>query len=173
MSPNPDPSCTLDQPLRGSGPDPRAGSPGRPWAFLALRGLATAMLAAASGGALAQALPPASPGLWQFWRTDSARAPNRPADLTICVDAAGARDPALMVGQAPGDASCEMRGLRRVDGLGLDATLSCPGGRLMKASVRFSSPNAFVTQLEHTSGPARGGLVPGFVHARRVAECTR
>lgn len=159
----------------------RAGLPHAPrrrsvWARLhgTARTLGCALAAglACAASAHAQASVSPSPGLWNLWRTDSTGTPKRPPDLTICVDAAGARDPALLMGEAPGDASCQVRGMRRTDPLALEATLNCSGASVLKMAVRFSSSEAFVTRLEPIAGRERG--VPArFVHAQREAGCTR
>lgn len=159
----------------------RAGLPRAPRrcsAWVRLHGAARSLgwvLAAAlacSAGAHAQTSVSPSPGLWNLWRTDSAATPKRPPDLTICVDATGARDPALLMGEAPGDASCQMRGTRRTDPLALEATLNCPTASVLKMAVRFSSGEAFVTRLEPIAGRERGAPAR-FVHAQREAGCTR
>ena len=93
-------------------------------------------LGCAAAGVHAQAAVSPTPGLWFVWRADSPQAPTSPPSLTLCVDAAGARDPALLMGEAPGDASCTVRGTRRTDPLGLEATLTCPGGRIVTISSR-------------------------------------
>jgi hypothetical protein len=138
----------------------------------ALQGLVAAGLLGAAGVALAQGLPTLSPGLWEIWRSDSARTPARPPDLTICVDAAGVRDPALLMGEAPGDASCRLGAVRRSEAPGIDASLTCPGGLVFKASVRLASPTAFVTQLEPAPGGPRGASTR-YIHAHQQGGCTR
>ena len=156
------------QPARGMCPRP----PRPRGSTRVLHGLVAASLLGAASVALAQALPTLSPGLWEIWRSDSARTPTRPPDLTICVDAAGARDPALLMGEAPGDASCRLGAVRRSEAPGIDASLTCPGGQVFKASVRPTSPTAFVTQLEPAPGGPRGASTR-YIHARQQGGCTR
>jgi hypothetical protein len=131
-----------------------------------------ASLGWAAAGVHAQTAVSPTPGLWSVWRADSPQAPTSPPSFTLCVDAAGARDPSLLMGEAPGDASCTVRGTRRTDPLGLEATLNCPGGRIVKASVRFSSADVFLTRLESAKADDRG-FPTRFVHARRSGECSR
>ncbi len=140
-----------------------------------LRALLIATVAALAGtaqDARAQAATSPTPGLWHLWRTDSPRAPTTPPALTLCVNAAGARDLALLMGEAPGDGSCRVRETRRTDPLGVEVTLNCPGGRLVKASVRFSSGEAFLTRLDAAKA-GDPGFPTQFVHGRRDGECTR
>jgi hypothetical protein len=169
MSTNPFRYC---RPLRAGLPQAPRWRAARARLHSAARTLGCVLAAglACAASAYAQASVSPSPGMWNLWRTDSSGTPRRPPDLTLCVDAAGSRDPALLMGEAPGDASCQMRNVRRVDARGLDATLTCPGGRVFKASVRFSSPAAFVTKMAPTAGPERGAPA-SFVHARREGEC--
>ena len=145
--------------------------------------LRAAALACACGCAAFQApvhaqVPPQPPGAlspsagsWHLWRTTSATVPRTAPDLSICVDATGARDPALLMGEAPGDGSCQMRGTRRTDPAGLETTLSCPGGEVLRAVVRLTSGDAFVTRLEPTGRESAAG--PRYVHGRRDGGCTR
>ena len=120
----------------------------------------------------AQAAPSPTPGLWHIWRTDSPRAPTTLPAITLCVSESGARDPSLLMGEAPGDGSCQVRGTRRTDALGLEVTLSCLGGQAVKASVRFSSGEAFLTRLESAKA-GDPGFPTRFVHGRRDGECIR
>ena len=154
----------------------RAGTGWRPLAL----GWAAALIGAAglapAGAQVTVTAPaasqaPLSAGLWNLWRTPSASLPTTAPDLTICVDAAGARDPALLMGEAPGDASCRVRSTRRTDALGLELMLTCPGNRVLKASVRLASVESFVTRLEPGSANTREPV--SFVHARREGGCTR
>ena len=120
--------------------------------------------------ARAQAPVSPTPGIWLLWRTASPQAPTTAPSITLCVDAAGARDPALLMGEAPGDGTCPVQPSRRTDALGLEATLKCPGGQDMKASVRFASGEAFVTRLEAAKAGDRA-TPARFVHGRRVGSC--
>ena len=131
--------------------------------------VAAGLYGAAPGAQVEAPVSPA-PGMWLLWRTATPQAPTTAPSITLCVDAAGARDPALLMGEAPGDGTCPVQGSRRTDALGLEATLKCPGGQDMKASVRFASGEAFVTRLEAAKAGDRA-TPARFVHGRRVGSC--
>lgn len=126
-----------------------------------------------AGSALAQGFNGLSPGLWGFVRSASSQPGSQGASLSLCLDARGAQDAALLVGEAPGDASCRMRAPRRTDPQTVVAELECADGRRLRAVTRFTSPDEFVTRVETLVGRPHDPN-PAFIHARRLQpECTR
>lgn len=159
---------------------PACGDTRRPagrWAGLRTgKGLALAAavaLLAPAGPALAQPFQGLAPGLWGFARSASATPPAKGAGLSLCLDARRAQDPSLLVGEAPGDASCRIRAPRQTDAQTVVADLECADGRRLRAVTRFTGRDAFVTRIETLVGRPHEPD-PAFVHARRVQpECTR
>lgn len=130
-------------------------------------------LAAAGSPALAQGYDGLPPGLWNLVRSGTPQPPAAARGLQLCVDARSARDPALLVGEAPGDASCRIRTPRRTDAETVTSELECTDGRRLRAVTRFTSPEAFTTRIETLAGRPHVPD-PAFVQARRVqAECVR
>lgn len=126
------------------------------------------------GTPVAQAQPPGPgwvpPGQWNFWRQASERAASGAPAMSVCLTPAGARDPAVLAGEAPGDGSCKVRAPRRLGADALAADLECSEGRRVRALVRFSGSERFVTRLETVAGrPSEPN--PVFVHAQRAGDC--
>ncbi|MEN9416595.1 MAG: hypothetical protein RI988_215 [Pseudomonadota bacterium] len=111
-----------------------------------------------------------SPGQWEYWRSSSERAPSGAPAMSICLSARGVRDVAVLLGEAPGDGSCKVRTPRRMDPQTLAADVECPDGRRLRALVRFSGQERFVTRLETVEGrPVDTN--PSFVHGQRAGAC--
>lgn len=141
-----------------------------------LRAGALVALVLGAGGsapAWAQAFDGLQPGMWNILRSGSAQPTDRSRGFGLCVDARGAKDPALLVGEAPGDASCRIRTPRRTDPQTVVAELECPDGRRLRAVARFNGPDAFVTRIETLVGRPHEPD-PAFIHASRgQTECVR
>lgn len=132
------------------------------------------VLAAALGSPLALAQATGSgwlpPGQWEFWRSASERAPSGEPAISICLTARGVQEAVVLVGEAPGDGSCRVRAPRRMDAHTLAADLECPDGRRVRALVRFSGSERFVTRLDTVVGRPLDPD-PAYVHARRAGDC--
>lgn len=157
-------------PTRPARPPRRIGLAQRRHALLAHAWV----LAAALGSPLALAQAPGSgwlpPGQWEFWRSASERAPSGEPAMSICLTPRGVQDAVVLVGEAPGDGSCQVRTPRRMGPQTLVADLECPDGRRVRALVRFSDSGRFVTRLDTIVGRPLG-TDQAFVHARRAGDC--
>lgn len=149
----------------------RPAAAARAWrgsrAVQALRVAALATCVAAPAAALAQGV---EPGQWQLWRAGSERLPSSPPTLGLCVHGAGAKDPTLLVGEAPGDGTCRISAVRRTGEAALVVELICPDGKRVRAAVSQPDGRQFTTRLDHALGRSpQPGTV--YVHGRRVGEC--
>ncbi|MFZ4652099.1 MAG: DUF3617 domain-containing protein [Rubrivivax sp.] len=135
---------------------------------LALRVAALAAGLAAPAAVLAQGV---EPGQWRLWRAGSERLPTSAPTLELCVSGQGAKDPTLLVGEAPGDGNCRTSAVRRTGAATLVLELTCPDGKRVRGTVSQPDGRQFTTRLDHVlSRSPQPGVV--YVHGRRVGECT-
>jgi hypothetical protein len=127
--------------------------------------LLTVSILLASGAASATEL---QAGYWQFWKTDKAAKVGKPTN-SFCLTAEEAKNPIALIGDVPGDSSCEVRELQKISDTTSNFDLVCNEGAAKSKSTSIKTGNGFVT-----ASVELGSFKKSYVHGVRVeAVCTK
>lgn len=134
------------------------------------RSLCLILLAAFSTQSQAQNI---RPGEWQFWQSDTVQVPNNQPGRIFCVDASGANDPAVLIGDAPRDPSCKISNVRKRPDGGFNFDMDCGEGGKFTASTTLSADRSVLTtQQVPTSSNATDAKI-SYVHGKRLQSCEK